>query len=192
MGLWIVTVGRASAAPILRRLYTDGERCAEDEPSEAPEPIVEHALAGSFSAPHAAETLYSILEPSCGALRTESRVTLAVFRGDARVLRVTLGPTQHVAPERAFDLDGDGQDEVLSVSGYGPWQGLFRLGAELVRFSRGALVRIEDFGTVAEDTCTSGFCNAYAASSQVRAQTRRGRAPTFTVDRWRAPCPPDP
>lgn len=181
----------AEAPPGSNDGATSLEAFEEDEatdPTGAFSPTLERALDGSFTAPNVSETLYSIFDGRCFAMRTGNTVTLAVFRQERLVARAKIGPTQHAAAEHAFDLDGDGQDELLITGAYGPWQGTFTIGAKVARFARGALVTVEDFGTVVEDYCTGAFCGAYSEATQIRAQTKRRSRPTFTFDRWITSC----
>jgi hypothetical protein len=171
-----------------RPYLRDGEECSY-EPKEQREikPFVSESVRGSFTAPHANETLYLIWNSECGASHADrwGTRTVAVLRGGKVVAED--GESGIDSIDGVFDLDGDGVEELV-VSGGFMNQGFMQTPASVVHFVRGKLVTVASF-----DLAYAGSCAAIGEQREdflvIHAHTKRGSPPRFTTQRVSRPCP---
>jgi len=89
---------------------------------------------------------------------------------------------------RKTDLNSDGVDELLMSAG-DMAQGTLIEVAELVEFRNGRRRVIEDFGTVVEDTCGSGFQGSSSKASVLSMSNfEPGKMPKLRIDNYVSPC----
>jgi hypothetical protein len=148
-------------------------------------PQADEAATGAFTAPRVSQTLYVFLNRECSATHAENwgTVTLAVVEGRAVVARVILPGSESV--EGVVDLDGDGQNEIVMVTGYSN-NGLAVASAHLSRFEKGNLTLVRDFGRVLYSECAAGKPDE--KSTTVRAIVRPGAPPEFVMEEKTEAC----
>jgi hypothetical protein len=88
----------------------------------------------------------------------------------------------------SYDLNGDGKKELLLQEVAGGPGGRQTKIARLVEFDKGKLVTVEDFGQVYDDACAGG--GSLSASTIYYLPPPAGQKARFTIELYRAPCPP--
>ena len=89
---------------------------------------------------------------------------------------------------RKTDLDGNGIDELLMVSG-DMNQGTIIEIAALLDFHNGRLRVIEDFGTVTDDSCASALPGSSSKASVISiSDVVSGKMPRLRIDNYEARC----
>ncbi len=172
----------------------------------APVLRIASAVTGSFTAPSAKETAYLVGVTKCGETVAEMGADinrLLVFSGNQMVASAE---TRSDTILKAFDLNGDGVNELLLAGGWAHG-GEITTNATLVRFDKKALVTIENFGAVYHDVC--GLFSP-RSSERRKAMTANGippvaeavvisylpqsnrQTPHLFAERYRAPCPANP
>lgn len=150
-------------------------------------PRVAAAVAGSFTAPRAQETLYLVSVGECFASHAENFGTqrLAVFRNGTIVANALADGSEYIA--RVADFDGDSQDELVMTGGFTN-QGVTEGWATLKEFRGANLSVIADFGKVYEDTCGSLLGNVLVKYSIVYLERGQNGALQPLLDPKTAAC----
>ena len=151
-------------------------------------PSIIDSTTGSFTAAGQTQTAYLISVSECGASHADNFGTdrVAIFAGQQLVADMDVDFRSSFA--RKTDLNGDGIDELLMTSGYMN-QGTLTEGAALVTFQGGRLKVIQDFETVTEDSCGSGFPGSAAKASVISyGTTTSGNMPKLQQDNYASSC----
>lgn len=203
-------VGKSSRVPaatqrmvlskVFRRYLTDDKKCRSDfEPSgdnylasarNAGQivPSIGDVVTGSFTAPGQTQTAYVIWTYECGATHADNYGSkrVAIFSGQQLVADVDADFNGNIV--RKTDLDSDGVDELLMSAG-DMAQGTVIEVAELVEFRNSRRRVIEDFGTVVEDTCASGFPGSSSRAAVISiSDLEPGRMPKLRMDIYVSKC----
>ena len=191
---------RMVLSKVFRRYLTDENKCRNDfQPSrddylgsarDAGQivPSIGDVVTGSFTAPGQTETLYVIWTNECGATHADNYGSkrVAIFSGQKLVADVDSDFNGAIV--RKSDLNSDGVDELLMSAG-DMAQGTLIEVAELVEFRNGKRRVIEDFGTVVEDTCASGFQGSSSKASVLSmSNIEPGKMPKLRIDNYVASC----
>jgi len=168
---------RAVLSKLFRRYLTDANQCKADfDMGNAADPLaaarkagqmvpsIEDMATGSFTAPGQTQTAYVIFVAECNASHADNFGTrrVAIFSGQQLVADVDADFMMDIV--RKTDLNGDGIDELLMKSSY-MGQGTLTEMATLVSFQNGRRNVLQDFGTVVEDSCASGFQGSASKAS---------------------------
>jgi hypothetical protein len=195
-----VATQRMVLSKVFRRYLTDENKCRNDfQPSgdnylasarNAGQivPSVGDVVTGSFTAPGQTETAYVIWTNECGATHADNYGSkrVAIFSGQKLVADVDADFSGNII--RKTDLNSDGVDELLMSAG-DMAQGTVIEVAELVEFRNGRRRVIEDFGTVVEDTCASGFQGASSKASVLSiSDLELGKMPKVRIDNYVSSC----
>ncbi len=191
---------RLVLSKVFRKYLTDESKCSQDfalagdnylaSARKAGQivPLIAEMVNGSFTAPGQTQTAYVILTGECGASHADNYGSkrVAIFSGQQLVADVDADFTSHI--NRKTDLDGDGVDELLMTSG-DMGQGTLIEIAVLVEFKNGRRRVIEDFGTVVEDSCASGFPGSSAKASVLSiSDIEPGKMPKLHMDNYQSSC----
>jgi len=134
-------------------------------------PVIRGSADGSFTAAGLKQTVYLIDVAECGVRPPVSTThRLVVIAG-------------------AYDLDGDGKQELLlGAGGSGPERQIKT--ARLVEFDKDKLVTVEDFGQTYDNFCAvNAVANSLRASLVYYFPPPAGQKPKFIVELYRAQCP---
>jgi hypothetical protein len=160
---------RSVLSRVFRKYLTDGNQCKSgfdasngDDPLAAARkagqivPSVVDVETGSFTAAGQTQTAYVIEVSECNASHADNFGTkrVAIFSGQQLVTDVDADFMREIV--RKTDLNGDGINELLMISS-DMAQGTLTEMATLVSFEKGRRHVLQDFGTVVEDSCASGF-----------------------------------
>ena len=193
-------IQRMVLSKVFRRYLTDSNKCSENfEPSgdnylasarRAGQfaPSVEDSETGSFTAPYQTQTAYVIYVNECGASHADNYGSkrVAIFSGQQLIAEMDADFNGIIV--RKTDLDTDGIDELL-MSASDMAQGTLIEVAELVEFRNGRRRVIEDFGTVVEDSCASGFAGSSSkASVLTTSDFEVGKMPKLRIDNYVSSC----
>ncbi|HEV8371216.1 MAG TPA: hypothetical protein VGQ39_24950 [Pyrinomonadaceae bacterium] len=151
-------------------------------------PSIVDATTGSFTATGQTETAYVISVSECNASHADNFGTkrIAIFAGQNLVADLDVDFNSSIV--RKTDLNGDGIDELLMASG-DMAQGTLTEMATLMTFQRGKLQVIEDFATVNEDSCASGFPGSSIKTSVLSfGPAEPGKMPKVRQDNYSARC----
>lgn len=151
-------------------------------------PSIIDMATGSFTGALKQETLYVISVSECNASHADNFGTkrIAIFSGQQLVADMDADFKNNVV--RKTDLNGDGMDELLITSDYMN-QGILIEIAALLGFQNGRFRKIEDFGTVFENSCASGIPGSSAKASVISiADAAPGTMPQLRVDNYEASC----
>jgi len=151
-------------------------------------PAIVDSVSGSFTAPGQTQTLYVISVSECNASHADNFGTkrVAIFNGQQLVADVDVDFRNSIA--KKLDLNLDGLDELLMTSG-DMAQGTLIEMASLLSFENGHVKVLEDFGTVTEDSCASGFPGSMAKGSVIWfAPVPFGTMPKLRQDNYASPC----
>lgn len=185
---------------VFRRYLTDADKCSQDFAGGGDDylsaarkagqvvPSISDSVTGSFTAPGQTETAYVILTGECGASHADNYGSkrVAILSGQQLVADVDADFKSQII--RKTDLNSDGVDELLLTSG-DMAQGTLIEMAALVEFKSGRMRVIEDFGTVVEDSCASGFPGSSAKASVLSiTDLEPGRMPKLRIDNYVASC----
>jgi hypothetical protein len=191
---------RMVLSKVFRRYLTDESKCRQDFAPAGDDylssarragqivPSVSDAITGSFTAPGQNQTAYVIFTGECGASHADNfgSKRVAIFSGQQLVADVDSDFKSNII--RKTDLDRDGVDELLMTSGY-MGQGTFIEMAALIEFRNGRIRVIEDFGTVVEDSCASGFPGSSSKASVLSmSDFAPGKMPRLRIDNYVASC----
>lgn len=159
---------RTVLSKVFRKYLTDPNQCKSGfDASNGSDPLAAARKAGqmvpsivamatgSFTAAGQTQTAYVIDVSECNASHADNFGTkrVAIFSGQQLVADVDADFMSEIV--RKTDLNGDGIDELLMISGY-MGQGTLTEMATLVSFQNGRRSVLQDFGTVVEDSCASG------------------------------------
>jgi len=186
---------------IFRRYLTDSNKCnpnfagngADDYLKAARSagqivPAILDSANGSFTASGQSQTLYVIAVSECNASHADNFGTkrVAIFNGPQLVADLDVDFRNSIV--KKLDLNLDGMDELLMTSG-DMAQGTLIEMASLLSFENGRLRVLEDFGTVTEDSCASGFPGSTAKGSVIWfAPVPLGQMPKLRQDNYESSC----
>jgi hypothetical protein len=191
---------RLILSKVFRRYLTDQSKCnpqfeggGDDYLAAARKagqivPSIADMATGSFTAPGQTQTAYVIFTGECGASHADNfgSKRVAIFSGQQLVADVDADSKGDIV--RKTDLNSDGVDELLMTSGY-MGQGTLIEMAALFEFRNGRLRIIEDFGTVVEDSCASGFPGSSSKASVLSmSDFEPGKMPRLRMDNYVASC----
>lgn len=151
-------------------------------------PAIVDSVNGSFTASGQAQTLYVISVSECNASHADNFGTkrVAIFNGQQLVADLDVDFRNYIV--KKLDLNLDGMDELLMTSG-DMAQGTLIEMASLLSFENGRLKVLEDFGTVTEDSCASGFPGSTAKASVIWfAPVALGQMPKLRQDNYESSC----
>jgi hypothetical protein len=151
-------------------------------------PSIIDSVTGSFTAPGQTQTAYLISVSECGASHADNFGSDRVAIISAQQLVAEFDVNFKSSFVRKTDLNADGVDELLMTSGY-MGQGTLTESAALVSFQGGRFNVIEDFETVTEDSCASGFPGSTAKASVISYSTAApGKMPKLQLDNYESAC----
>jgi hypothetical protein len=191
---------RLVLSKVFRRYLTDQDKCSQDFTPSGDDylasarkagqlaPSVSESVTGSFTAPGQKETAYVIFTNECGASHADNYGSkrVAIFSGQQLVADVDADFKSQII--RKTDLNSDGVDELLLTSG-DMAQGTLIEMAALVEFKNNRMHVIEDFGTVVEDSCASGFPGSSSKASVLSiSDLEPGKMPKLRIDNYVASC----
>jgi hypothetical protein len=191
---------RMVLSKVFRRYLADSNKCSQDLPTAGDDylgaarkagqiaPLVSDAVTGSFTAPGQTQTAYVIYVNECGATHADNfgSKRVAIFSGQQLVADVDSDFKSQIL--RKTDLNSDGVDELLMTSG-DMAQGTLMEIAALVEFRNSRMRVIEDFGTVVEDSCASGFPGSSSKASVLSmSDLEPGRMPKLKIDNYVSSC----
>jgi hypothetical protein len=192
---------RSVLSKLFRRYLTDPDKCssqfdarnATDLLAAARKagqivPSIVDTATGSFTAAGQTQTLYVISVSECNASHADNFGTkrVAIFSGQQLVADIDADFKSGIA--RKTDLNSDGIDELLLMSS-DMGQGTLIAMAALVSFQNGKARVIEDFGTVVEDSCASGFPESSSKAAVLYiSNIVPGNMPKLTMDNYAASC----
>ena len=192
---------RMVLSKVFRKYLTDANRCnSQFDAGDNPDPLAAARKAGrivpsivdmetgSFTAAGQSQTLYVIFVSECNASHADNYGSrrVAIFSGQQLVADVDADSKSEIV--RKTDLDSDGIDELLMISSY-MGQGTLVEMATLATFPNGRRRVIEDFGSVLEDSCASGFPgSASQASVLYMSDVVPGNMPKLTQENYTSSC----
>jgi len=192
---------RMVLSKVFRKYLTDANRCnSQFDAGDNLDPLAAARKAGqivpsivdmengSFTAAGQSQTLYVIFVSECNASHADNfgSKRVAIFSGQQLVADVDADSKSDIV--RKTDLDSDGIDELLMSSSY-MGQGTLVQMATLASFPNGRRRVIEDFGSVVEDSCASGFPgSASQASVLYISDVVPGNMPKLTQENYSASC----
>lgn len=191
---------RMVLSKVFRRYLTDDKQCRSDFESSGDNylasarnagqmvPSVGTMATGSFTAPGQTQTAYVIWTGECGASHADNYGSkrVAIFSGQQLVANVDSDFNGNII--RKTDLNNDGVDELL-MSASDMAMGTLIEVAVLVEFRNGRRRVIEDFGTVVEDSCASGFPGSSSKASVLSmSDFEHGKMPKLRIDNYASSC----
>ena len=192
---------RTVLSKLFRRYLTDQNQCKADfDASNADDrlaaarkagqivPLISAMATGSFTAAGQTQTAYVISVSECNATHADNFGTkrVAIFSGQQLVADLDSDFMREIV--RKTDLNGDGVDELLMTSG-DMAQGTLIEMATLVSFQNGRRSVLQEFGTVVEDACASGFPRSNSKASMLYVPTGTpGTMPKIIQDNYVATC----
>ena len=191
---------RMVLSKVFRKYLTDGNKCSHPVDASGDDylaaarragqivPTLGEVVTGSFTAPGQTQTAYVIFVNECNASHAENfgSKRLAIFNGQQLVADIDLD--FHSSIVRKTDLDSDGIDELLMITG-DMAQGTMVEMATLFEFRNGKARKIEDFGTVVEDSCASGSPGSSSKASVLSiSDVEPGKMPKLKIDNYVASC----
>jgi hypothetical protein len=192
---------RTVLSKLFRRYLTDPNQCKADfdasngrDPLAAARkagqiaPAITAMATGSFTAPGQTQTAYVIEVSECNATHADNFGTkrVAIFSGQQLLADVDADFMREIV--RKTDLNGDGVDELLMKSG-DMAQGTLIEMATLVSFQNGRRSVLQEFGTVVEDACASGFQGSNSKASVLYVPTvAPGTMPKIIQENYVASC----
>ena len=195
------TAQRMVLSKLFRKYLTDQDQCKSDfDWSNADDPLaaarkagqivpsITAVATGSFTAAGQTQTAYVISVSECNASHADNFGTkrVAIFSGQQLVANVDADFNGNII--RKTDLNSDGVDELL-MSASDMAMGTVIEVAELVEFRNGRRRVIEDFGTVFEDSCASGFPGSSAKASVLSmTDFELGKMPKLRIDNYVSSC----
>ena len=192
---------RAVLSKLFRKYLTDQDQCKADFNASNGDdrlaaarnagqivPSISAMARGSFTAAGQTQTAYVISVNECNATHAENFGTkrVAIFSGQQLVANVDSDFMREIV--RKTDLDGDGINELLMISG-DMAQGTVIEMATLVSFKNGRRRVLQEFGSVVEDSCASGFPDSVSKASVLYVPTGApGTMPTIIQENYVATC----
>ena len=191
---------RTVLSKVFRRYLTDANQCKADFEASGDDrlaaarkagqmaPSITDMATGSFTAAGQTQTVYVIEVSECNASHADNFGTkrVAIFSGQQLIADVDADFMREIV--RKTDLNGDGIDELLMTSG-DMAQGTLIEMATLVSFQNGRRRVLQEFGTVVEDSCASGFQGSSSKASVLYVPSfAPGMMPKLTQDNYVASC----
>jgi hypothetical protein len=187
---------RSVLSKVFRKYLSDGNKCNprfEGDLEAARKagqfaPSIIDSITGSFTAAGQTQTAYVISVSECGASHAENFGTdrMAIFNGPQLIADLDLDFRSSII--RKTDLDADGVEELLMTSGWSG-QGTIIESAALLSFQGGTLQVIEDFKTVSEDSCASGFPGSTAKAAVLSIGiSAPGKTPKLQQENYESSC----
>lgn len=192
---------RTVLSKVFRRYLTDQDQCKADfDASNGDDrlaaarkagqmvPSITDMATGSFTAAGQTQTAYVIEVSECNASHADNFGTkrVAIFSGQQLIADVDADFMRDIV--RKTDLNGDGVDELLMRSG-DMAQGTLIEMATLVSFQNGRRRVLQEFGTVVEDSCASGFKGSTSKASVLYVpRVAQGTMPKLIQDNYVASC----
>jgi len=192
---------RMVLSKVFRKYLTDANRCnSHFESSDVTDPLAAARKAGqivpsiidvetgSFTAAAQNQTLYVISVTECNASHADNFGTkrVAIFSGQQLVTDVDADFASTIL--KKTDLDSDGIDELLMTTG-DMAQGTITEMGTLVSFQNGRRRVIQDFGTVVEDSCASGFPGSTSDAAVIYiSDVVPGNMPKVTQENYSSSC----
>lgn len=186
---------------VFRKYLTDESKCNpqfdasnDTDPLKAARnagqivPSIADMATGSFTARGRTETAYVISVSECNASHADNFGTkrVAIFSGQQLIADVDADFNINIV--RKTDLNDDGIDELLMTGG-DVNQGIIVEMAALLDFQNGRLRTIQDFGTVVEDSCSSGMPGSSKKASVLSiSEVMTGNMPRLRADNYVATC----
>lgn len=192
---------RTVLSKVFRRYLTDPNQCKADfDPGAGDDrlaaarkagqmvPSITDMATGSFTAAGQTQTAYVIEVSECNASHADNFGTkrVAIFSGQQLLADVDADFMREIV--RKTDLNADGIDELLMTSG-DMAQGTLIEMATLVSFQNGRRRVLQEFGTVVEDSCASGFQGSASKASVLYIPSfAPGMMPKLIQDNYVASC----
>ena len=192
---------RAVLSKLFRKYLTDQNQCKADfDASNSDDrlaaarkagqivPDISAMATGSFTAAGQTQTAYVISVNECNATHADNFGTkrVAIFSGQQLVADIDSDFMREIV--RKTDLNADGIDELLMISG-DMAQGTLIEMARLVSFQNGRRRVLQEFGTVVEDSCASGFPRSTSKASVLYVPSfAPGMMPKIIQDNYVANC----
>jgi len=192
---------RGVLSKVFRRYLTDQDKCKSDFAGSGGNdylaaarkagqivPSIIDMTTGSFTATGQTQTAYVISVSECNASHADNFGTkrIAIFSGQQLVADMDADFMSSIV--RKTDLDGNGIDELLMVSG-DMAQGTITEMATLATFENGRRRVIHDFGTVVLDSCASEAPGSDSRAAVIYTSAfAPGLKPTFTQENYVAAC----
>jgi hypothetical protein len=191
---------RMVLSKVFRKYLTDSNKCSQDFAAGGDDylgaarkagqiaPLVSESVTGSFTAPGQTQTAYVIYTNECGATHADNYGSkrVAIFSGQQLVADVDSDFKSGIV--RKTDLNSDGIDELLMTTGDMAQGTLIQIAA-LLEFKNGRIHVIEDFGTVVEDSCASGFPGSSSKASVLSmSDFEPGKMPKLKIENYVASC----
>lgn len=151
-------------------------------------PSIVDSAKGSFTGKAKTEIAYVISVSECGASHADNYGSkrIAIFDGDRLVADIDADFKSNIV--RKTDLDANGVEELLMVTGDMAQGTLIEIGA-LLSFENSKLQVLQDLGTVTEDSCNSELpgSSSKAAVISIAPGARQG-FPRLNIDIYEASC----
>jgi len=192
---------RMVLSKVFRKYLTDANRCKSQlDTSDATDylaaarkvgqivPTIADSETGSFTAPGQVQTLYLIDVSECNASHADNFGTkrVVIFSGQQLVADVDADFAKAII--RKTDLDSDGVNELLMTTADMAQGTLIEMGT-MVSFQNGKRNLIQDFGTVVEDSCASGFPGSTSNASVLYiSDVVPGTMPKLGQENYRSSC----
>ena len=192
---------RAVLSKVFRRYLTNQDKCRSDFAGSNSEdylgaarkagqivPSIIDMTTGSFTAAGQTQTAYVISVSECNASHADNFGTkrVAIFAGPQLVADVDADFMGTII--KKTDLDGDGIDELLMISG-DMAQGTITEMATLASFENGRRHVVHDFGTVYLDSCGSEAPGSDAKGAVLYTSAfAPGLKPKLTQENYIAGC----
>lgn len=192
---------RTVLSKLFQKYLTDQDQCKPDfDASSGDDPLaaarkagqmvpsISSMATGSFTAAGQTQTAYVISVNECNASHADNFGTkrVAIFSGQQLVADVDSDFRRDIV--RKTDLNGDGINELLMTSG-DMAQGTLIQMATLVGFQNGRRSVLQEFGTVVEDACASGFPSSTSKASVLYVPTGApGTMPKIIQENYVASC----
>lgn len=191
---------RTVLSKLFRRYLTDDNQCTPGFDAGGADPLaaarkagqiapsISAMATGSFTAPGQTQTAYVIDVRECNASHADNFGTkrVAIFSGQQLVADVDAEFMREIV--RKTDLNGDGVDELLMLSG-DMAQGTVIEMASLVSFQNGRRNAVQEFSTVVEDDCASLRPGSTSKASVLSIPTTApGTMPKIVQENYVASC----
>ena len=192
---------RMVLSKVFRKYHTDSNRCnSQFDAAEGADPLAAARKAGqivplivdietgSFTAPGQNQTAYVISVSECNASHADNFGTkrVAIFSGQQLVADVDADFAATIL--KKTDLNSDGVDELLMTTGDMAQGTLTEMGT-LVSFQNGRRRVLQDFGTVVEDSCASGFPGSASDAAVIYiSDVVPGNMPKITQENYSSSC----
>ena len=192
---------RAVLSKVFRKYLRDAERCNQDiDTSSAADPLtaarnagqivpsISDVATGSFTAAGQTQIAYVISVSECNASHADNFGTkrVAIFSGQQLIADFDNDFGNGIV--LMTDLNSDGINELLMTTG-DMSQGTLTETAALVSFQNARRNVVKDFGTVVEDSCTSGFPSSSSKAAVISiSDVIPGQMPKLIQDNYEASC----